>query len=64
MLEKLKCQTCTNIYEVLWDYTNDDSDDDYIDIDEFQDKVSDEDIEIFEEPVFCPFCGTYSAFVE
>lgn len=59
MIEKTKCSSCSKIYELTWNDSDltlwsDDYDDDY----------SEEIEESFDDPVYCPFCGTHIDYDE
>ena len=59
MIEKTKCESCKKVYELIWDDTEiADWADDYND--GFEDEAEDN----FDDPVYCPFCGTHIDFSE
>lgn len=62
MVEKVKCNCCRQVYELIWeDPEIEDWKDDF---DDGEDELLDEDIVKSDDPVYCPFCGVHVDYAE
>lgn len=58
MIEKTKCRSCGQAYEIIWNDVDVDSwRDDFEEEEEYSEEAS-------EDPVYCPFCGTHADYSE
>lgn len=60
MIEKTKCPSCRQTYEIIWDDTV---------LDDWRDDFEDEDDTCADapetdDPVYCPFCGVHCDYDE
>lgn len=57
MINRIKCRSCKQPYELIWD-DSDDWEDDWDDEDDYEEAPENED------PVYCPFCGIHQDYDE